>query len=222
MKRFTGVQRNVVVEVAALATLTLVFLLVFPERTIFVEVGLAGCALALVGLNARYTKHAIWGQFRCPLDRRSRLRKAIVLVGPATGVLLVGLFAIGLALGYRDGEWQAAMQRVGNWRLILALVLYLPWALLQQTLFQFYLLGRLRTLFPAGLAIIFAGVAFGLVHLPDIEISLAAGVAGVFWSSVYDRYRVLSPLAVSQALLGSAFYYWVFGHDLVAGWTPSV
>ena len=114
------------------------------------------------------------------------------------------------------------LRRVGNSRLLVALALYLPWALLQQALFQFYLLGRLRTLLPASVAVTVTGVAYALVHLPDIGVAAASAIAGVFWSYVYCCYRVLSPLALSHALLGSTFYYWVYGRDLVRGWTAGL
>jgi len=35
---------------------------------------------------------------------------------------------------------------------------------------------------------------------------------------MYHRYRLLAPLAVSRAALGTAFYYGIFGHDLAAEW----
>jgi len=38
------------------------------------------------------------------------------------------------------------------------------------------------------------------------------------WSFLYYRYRLLLPLAISHAALGSAFYYGIFGHDLAMEW----
>ena len=120
----------------------------------------------------------------------------------------VGLLAIGLALGHADG----------GWHILVAAALYAAWALLQQTLFQFYLLGRLRTLLRPSAAILCTGSAYALVHLPDPWITLVTVFAGIFWTFLYDRYRVLWPLALSHGLLGSAFYYWVYGRDLAAEW----
>jgi membrane protease YdiL (CAAX protease family) len=214
-----GGKKHVAVELSVLAILTCGFLLVFPERPIFADVGLALVALALLALNTRYTKNVIWGRFPCTLDSRSRVLKSFQFVCPATAVVVTGLFATGLALGYHEGGWNVAVRRVGNWRLLVALALYYPWALLQQTLFQFYLLGRLRIVFPRYAAIACAGLAYALVHLPDIEISAGAAIAGIWWSYTYDRYRVLSSVAFSHALLGSTFYYWVYGQDLVKQWS---
>lgn len=212
------VERRVILELSLLAVLTLVFLLVFPERPMRVEVGLALFALTLLLLNLRYTKYVIWKPFPCAWDRRLRLRKALLLVGAVTGLAVIGLFVGGLVLGGRAGGWEMAAQRVGNWRVLLAFALFFPWALLQQTLFQFYLLERFLTLFPASVAITCTGITYGLVHLPDIGVTLATTVAGIVWTYVYYRYRVLSPPVFSHTLLGTLFYYWIYGRDLAKEW----
>ena len=93
-----------------------------------------------------------------------------------------------------------------------------PWALLQQFLFQFYLLGRLLTLLLSPVAVFATEMACSLVHLPEIGVALAAAPAGIFWTFLYHRYRVLFPLGLSHALLGSTLYYWVYGQDLLMAW----
>jgi membrane protease YdiL (CAAX protease family) len=93
-------------------------------------------------------------------------------------------------------------------------------ALLQQTLLQFYLLGRLLALFPKRhpvVPITITGVGFALVHLPDVW-ALATIPAGIIWTFIYYRYRFIWPLALSHAALGSAFCYGLFGQDLAAEW----
>jgi len=132
-------------------------------------------------------------------------------------VVLV-FFGIALSIGYAQGGWSTAIPRISNWHILLAICFYFPWALLQQTLFQFYLLGRLRTIFPAPVAIICTGMSYALVHLPDVWTTLASAVAGIFWTVLYYRYRLLSPLALSHAILGSTFYYWIMGRDLAEAW----
>jgi hypothetical protein len=103
--------------------------------------------------------------------------------------VILAFAAIGLALGYRESGWDGAWARFLNYHLPVAFFLYLPWALLQQFLFQFYLLGRLLTLFPAPLSVVATGMAYSFVHLPDIGVTLAAAVAGIFWTFLYRRLR---------------------------------
>jgi membrane protease YdiL (CAAX protease family) len=187
------VERRVVIELSLLAVLTVVFLLVFPERPIRAEVGLALLGLTLLLLNLRYTKYVIWKPFPCAWGRRLRLRKALLFVGGVTGLAVIGLFAGGLFLGWRAGSWEMAVQRVGNCHILLAFALFFPWALFQQTLFQFYLLGRLLRLLPAGVAITCTGITYGLVHLPDIGATLATTVAGPFWTAIESCHHSHSP-----------------------------
>jgi len=102
-----------------------------------------------------------------------------------------------------------------------ALVFFTPCAALQQMLFQFYLLGRLRVLIPASPPLTLAamnGVLFGAVHLPDVELTVLTSVGGAVWSWYYLRDRCLAPIAVSHAVLGTTYYYWIRGDDLLLRW----
>jgi membrane protease YdiL (CAAX protease family) len=63
------------------------------------------------------------------------------------------------------------------------------------------------------------GLAFGVVHSTDLGIVFLAALGGTLWSWLYLRYRQLWPLAVSHALLGTTFYYWVYGYDLTSRWS---
>ncbi len=212
------IKKHVAIELCLLAVLALAFLLVFPQRPIVVDVGLAVVAVTLLFFNIPYTSGVIWRRFPATLNYGARLQKTILLVGPVTAIVVTGLLAAGVVLGYLEDGLNGAVRRVVNWHMLAAFALYVPWALLQQTLFQFYLLGRLLTLFPATLAIPCTGIIYALVHLPCVDVTLATAVAGVFWTYVYYRYRVLWPLAFSHALFGSTFYYWVNGRDLVGAW----
>ena len=205
-------------ELLALIILTIVFLVLFPQRPTYVDVAMALFALLLLSLNVSFTKTVVWGQFP-PTDRKKdRIRACTVSVLMMTLPLIAGCLGAGMAIGYSSHGWDGALDRVSNWHILVVICLYVPWALLQQTLFQFYLLGRLLSLFPSGLAIPCTGIAYGLVHLPDFWITLATAASGIVWTYLYYRYRVLTPLALSHAALGSTFYYWVYGRDLFEAW----
>jgi hypothetical protein len=47
---------------------------------------------------------------------------------------------------------------------------------------------------------------------------VVTSLAGIFWSSLYYAFRVFSPLALSHAILGSTFYYWIYAEDLLGAW----
>ncbi len=215
-----SVRAKVAVELGCIVVLTTIFLVLFPRRNPLVDVALAGFALVCVALSAPYTKKVIWAAAPSPAtDNRARECLAVTLwiTVPVALVFLV----IGGIVAYRNGGWPAVSTRILNWKILAAFGCYLPWALMQQTLLQFYLLGRLVALFPKRLIpvpFMITGACFGLVHLPDIWTALVTVAAGIVWSLMYYRYRLLLPLAFSHAALGSAFYYGIFGHDLAVEW----
>jgi hypothetical protein len=211
---------RVSLELSLLGTSTAGFLLLFPKRPLEVDLGLALLALGLVGLNAGFTRNAIWGCF--PLGSETgRLRRCLVITSGVTACGVLGMLVFGMGMAYAQGRWEEVFGRIFTWRLFPAIGLYFPWALLQQTLFQFYLLGRLRVLIPSKSplpAIALTGIGYALVHLPNWGVTVVSLLAGIFWSSLYYAFRVLSPLALSHAILGSTFYYWIYGEDLFGAW----
>ncbi len=213
-----SLKRRLLTELLLLGVLTIIFLVVFPKRSIYIDGLLALFALSLITLNARFTKNSVWVQFPPKDDLGTRKRRSYILAATFTIPAILAFAGIGLTLGYREFGWEGAWTRLSNWHLPVAFLLYLPWALLQQFLFQFYLLGRLLTLFPSPVAVFATGMAYSLVHLPEVSIALATAPAGIFWTFLYCRDRVLLPLGLSHALLGSTFYYWVYGRDLFMAW----
>lgn len=215
-----ALRTKIALELGSLALLSTAFLLAFPRRAPAEDFGLAAFALALIGVTAGYTKNVVWASVPSkPPGARQRPCWSQTLL--FTGVVALLFLVIGTFIGFRTGGWAGVFARILNPGMRLALAFYLPWALAQQTLFQFYLLGRLAVLFPAlpSLAIGVTGIAYSLVHLPDYATTAVTAVAGVVWSLLYFRYRLLLPLALSHAVLGSTFYYWVCGQNLAAGWS---
>jgi len=215
-----SVRAKVVVELSIISILTTIFLLRFPTRNPLVDVALAGFALLCIAASARYTKSVIWAASPPPIAEH-RLKQCLAVTLWITVPAALLFLLIGGIAAYKSGGWSAVGSRVMNWRIAAAFGCYLPWALMQQTLLQFYLLGRLLVLFPKQLLFIpfvITGACFGLVHLPDVWTALVTVAAGAIWSFIYYRYRLLIPLAFSHAALGSAFYYGIFGHDLATEW----
>ena len=213
-----SLKRRLLAELLLLGVLTIIFLAVFPRRPIYIDGLLALFALSLIAANARFTRNSVWVHFPPTDDQRTRVRRSYTLVGAVTIPVILAFAAIGLKLGHRVFGWEGAWARLANWHLLVAFFLYLPWALLQQFLFQFYLLGRLLTLLPSPVAVFATGMAYSLVHLPEVGLALASAPAGIFWTFLYRRDRLLLPLGLSHALLGSTFYYWVYGRDLFMAW----
>ncbi len=215
-----NVRGRVVAELSVIAVLTTTFILLFPKRNPLLDVALAGFAVLCIGLSAAYAKDVIWAASPPPVTE-NRFKRCLAVTLWITVPTALVFFVIGGIVAYAHGGWPAVVDRVLNWRIVAAFGCYLPWALMQQTLLQFYLLGRLLALFPKRFLwapLMITGICFGLVHLPDVWTALVTVAAGALWSFIYYRYRLLLPLALSHAALGSAFYYGIFGHDLAAEW----
>lgn len=206
-----SLRRRVALELVTLAVLTAVFLLVLPHRPVWLDAGLGLVAVVAVAATARHTREQIWR--RPATERRDRLRHS-------TRHMLVGTLAVALVFAI-VGSWTGRPGSLFKPTMLGALVFFTLWAALQQLLFQFYLLGRLRALIPVAPPLTLAamnGILFGAVHLPDIELTVLTIVGGAVWSWYYLRDRCLAPVALSHAVLGTTYYYWIRGDDLLLRW----
>lgn len=219
------VRRRIALELLILAALTSLYLILVSPRPLAMDIGMALVGLGLVGFTADYTRTRIWGP---PPDAEfDRRRRCAVNMFVSTSLAVAGVVVYGIFSAYsQQGRWSDVAARFLNWRLPIALILYVPWALLQQTLFQFYLLGRLRALLPFATPLILSvinGIAYGSVHLavspgrdgPDLELAVLTMIGGAVWSYSYHRDRYVLPIAISHAVLGSTFFYWARGSDVL-------
>ena len=199
-------RRRVAIELVLLAVLTPLFLRYAPPQgSLFIMLAVLFLAFILAG--ARQTREHVWGV--PPATARERQRHSLRVMLLVTVPVATGFIIAGAAL-HRD---------VSYTNLMLACAIYFPWALIQQTIFQFYLLGRLRALVPRVSPYLLAvgnGMAYGLVHSPHTVLVVLTALAGAVWSYTYLRDRLLVPIAVSHAILGVTYYYFVIGRDLVA------
>jgi membrane protease YdiL (CAAX protease family) len=210
---------RVALELGALTAASALFLLAVPERPMTVDAGLGVLALAAVALTARDTRDRVWGP--PPAPRPERVRRGCRDVALGTATVVVVFAGAAALLASAAGDPRAIPGRLLQPTLPLALLVFVPWAAVQQTLFQFYLLGRLRALLPGAPPVALAalsGVLFGLVHLPHLDVVAITAIGGAAWSWLYLRDRLLAPLALSHAVLGATHYYWLRGEDLVRRW----
>jgi hypothetical protein len=207
--------RSVALELAAIGAAALVFVATFQVRPPYLDFVLAAAAVALIVASAARSKR-LWALARSvdPAGSRGAWRATLAFTAVALVVLAV------LAVIAARAAGTPALERFGNWHMLLAAALYFPWALLQQYIFQFYWFGRWLTLVPMAIAVALTALAFAAVHYPRWPVMAVTLVAGVAWALIYYRWRSLVPLAVSHALLGTALHYWVFGNDLLERWLP--
>src|ERR1041385_1551484 len=135
----TPQRRKVAGELLILGVLSSGFLALFPRRPIFVDLGLALFALGLILLNANYTRVQLWGQWPVEVGCAGWWRGFFVTM-TLTMLVMLGFAVVGAVIGYQGAGWSGVKARILHPYLPTAVLLYLPWAWLQQTLFQFYLL----------------------------------------------------------------------------------
>lgn len=201
-------RKRFALELAGLVVLTPLFLYLAPHNP-----GLYATVAVLffgaIAVNAIKQKEQIWPHHT--LEWHERLFRS-------TGVML----AITVPTVFAFYAWCVWVgHHVSYVNLLLAFCLYFPWALLQQSIFMIYLLGRLRVVFSWASPLVLAGLngtAYGLVHLPDTTLAAVTMVAGSVWSYAYLRDRQLLPIVLSHAILGSTFYYFVGARDLYQDW----
>lgn len=207
--------RSVAWELAAIGAATAAFVASFQVRPPYVDFVLAGAAVALIVGSAARSRR-LWA-LAGPAEPHAT-RRAWLATLAFTAVALAGLALAGLLAADRAGT--PASARFANGHMLAAAALYLPWALLQQCIFQFYLFGRWLRVVPLPLGVALTAASFAAVHFPRWPVMLVTLCAGAVWALAYLRWRRLLPLALSHALLGTALHYWVFDNDLLARWLP--
>jgi uncharacterized protein len=114
--------------------------------------------------------------------------------------------------------WYGIMAGRVLWQdhMLVLLVLYPLWGILQQFLVQALGVTNLMKLFPRyGLlmALPVGVVLFALVHFSNWRLMLATGFLACFFIPMYLRDRNLWPLGLYHGWLGTFFYLWVLGRD---------
>ncbi len=125
------------------------------------------------------------------------------------------IFVLGVSL--MAGYGLAHGRLIWQGHILLLLLLYPLWGILQQFLVQALGVANLMTLFPkqgAMVALPVGVLLFSLVHYPDgWLLMLATGVMACFFIPCYLRDRNLWPLGLYHGWLGTFFYLWVLGQD---------
>ncbi|MGE0709698.1 MAG: CPBP family intramembrane glutamic endopeptidase [Planctomycetota bacterium] len=161
--------------------------------------GLGAIALALAARAGRLPPRAAADPARAP--------RALLALGAFT---LLGVTAQALLGAYRG---------IATFRLPLLLatcLLYLPFAYLQQVLTQRYITDRLGVALGRGRELgvaLWAGLLFGLAHLPFPDLVPPTLLMGVLWSATYRISGRILPVAISHALLGATYFLSVIGRD---------
>lgn len=124
------------------------------------------------------------------------------------------VFVLGISLMAWYGLTNGRVLWEGH--ILVLLLLYPLWGILQQFLVQALGIANLMTLFPRkGLvvAMTLGIVLFSVIHFPNVLLMMATGLLAAFFIPCYLRDRNLWPLGLYHGWLGTFFYLWVLGKD---------
>ena len=141
-----------------------------------------------------------WG-FRADNFKASLLWPTIAFI-----LAMVGMAVFAMSFG-RD---------LWNEHIIILLLLYPVWGMLQQFLVQALGVSNLIQLFPhvgQGLIVLFGACLFSIAHFPEGWLMLATGVLGCAFIPCYLQHRNLWVLGLYHGWLGTFFYLWVLNQD---------
>src|SRR2546423_1648044 len=108
-----SIRTKVGIELSMLALLTTSFLLLFPKRNPWVDLGLAMVALLGLIFSRRYTKDVIWASAPPPAPE-PRFARSMEVTAWITIPAILLFLSVGIVLGYRQGGWAAVIARVFN------------------------------------------------------------------------------------------------------------
>ncbi len=91
--------------------------------------------------------------------------------------------------------------------------LYPLWGILQQLVFQGFVLENFRRLGAGWVSIPLTALFYGFVHWPSPFMLWATGVAGLGFSTLYWFHRNVIPIGVAHGILGACLFYLYLGRD---------
>jgi len=149
-------------------------------------------------------KNKMWDQWGF---RKKGFRKSFTyLLWPA--LILTGIFLI-----YGIVQDTALFSRT----ILLTMILYPIWGLIQQFLMMSLIAGNLRILSNNKMKTLsvslITALVFASVHLPTIPLAGATFVLALVYSYIFLQHRNLFPLGLFHGWLGCFFYYFVLGRD---------
>jgi hypothetical protein len=124
------------------------------------------------------------------------------------------IFVVGVSLMAWYGLANGCVLWQGH--ILLLLLLYPLWGILQQFLVQALGVANLMALFPTQgwmVAMPVGIVLFAVIHFPNGLLMLATGLMAALFIPCYLRDRNLWPLGLYHGWLGTFFYLWVLGKD---------
>ena len=145
-----------------------------------------------------------WGFGTAGMREASILSGVAFLAGAAFCILYAAFTGVGIV----------------NWNLVLIMLLYPAWGLIQQfllvALFADNVMALTRERTPEFVIVMFAALLFAAIHFPEADLMMATFVLGGVSTLIFFRTRNIWMVGVLHGWFASLFYFLVMGHDPLA------
>jgi len=173
----------------------IVFTNFLNQKLIFVVVTVlfwAGYIIIRISANKDLIKY--WGL------SRSNIHATLKIAG-TIGIIFIILF---IFYGILISDAQP------GWSILLILLTYPIWGMIQQFLVMSLFAGNLRDLKGVKInyyvILVVTGILFSMVHYPSVPLIVATFVMAIFYAIIFLKYRNIIPLGFFHGILGGLFY----------------
>jgi len=179
-------------------------------HVVFQGLGAKGMFIALASISwATYIGWQVWynpGLWRQWGFRTDNFKAACLWPTIVFIIAMIGMFLF--AFNYGRHLWSA--------HILVLMLLYPIWGVLQQFLVQALGVSNICKLFPqvGSWGIVLLGAClFSVVHFPEGWLMLATWLLGCVFIPIYLQHRNLWVLGIYHGWLGTFFYLWVLNQD---------
>lgn len=182
--------------------LHLAFVEALNAKAVFIALALIGWT-GYIAMRVRKDRHLLrlWG------FRRDNIRRTFIA---SSFISTIGMLVIAVI----------AMSRGSltvHWHMLILLLLYPIWGVIQQFLVQALVAGNLSGasgfIGSRWFVTVVCAVMFALVHLPDLTLAMGTFLLGLAFTPIYLKWRNLWPLGLYHGWLGVFVYFWVLNRD---------
>jgi hypothetical protein len=191
-----------VAAVIATGLLHLLFVNVLNLKAVFIVSALiAWITYIVVRVRNDRRLPGLWGFRLVDFDKTLAASSAVA----AAGIIAMAMIAV------------SQDSLTVHWHMLPLLLLYPIWGIVQQFLIQALVVGNLSkasgAMNSAVAVTIVSALLFGVVHLPDLKLSIGTFLLGAAFTPIYLKWRNLWPLGIYHGWLGVFVYFWVLRRD---------
>ncbi len=182
--------------------LHLIFVEALNAKAVFIASALIGWT-GYIAMRVGKDRHLLrlWG------FRRDNIRSTFIVSSFISAIGMLVMAVIAMSRG----------SLAVHWHMLVLLLLYPIWGVIQQFLVQALVAGNLSGasgfIGSRWFVTVVCAVLFALVHLPDLTLAIGTFLLGLAFTPIYLKWRNLWPLGLYHGWLAVFVYFWVLNRD---------